>query len=86
MEIKGLRRKPSAKWVAWFIGKSKILVHFHNQGRVVGGKERSVVTGEAIKQANKHYETIWEIISKILQTRNKEELGELFKQLIRDLK
>lgn len=86
MEIKGLRRKPSAKWVAWFIGKSKILVHFHNQGRVVGGKERSIVTGEAIKKANSHYETIWGIVGQLLQTRSNTELKWLFKQLIKELK
>jgi hypothetical protein len=78
--------KPSAKWVAWFIGKSKILVHFHNQGRVVGGQKPSIVTADGIKQANKHYETIWEVISRMLLTRSKEELGELFKQLIKELK
>ena len=85
MEIKELRRKPNAKWVGWFIGKSKELVDQHNQGRVVGGQKPSIVTGEAIKEANKHYETIWDIVGRMLQTRNKEELGELFKQLVKEL-
>ena len=86
MEIKELRRKPNAKWVGWFIGKSKELVDQHNQGRVVGGQKPSIVTGEAIKQANSHYETIWEIVGKMLATRSKSELGELFKKLINELK
>lgn len=86
MEIKELRRKPNAKWVGWFIGKSKELVDQHNQGRVVGGQKPSIVTGEAIKEANSHYETIWGIVGQLLQTRSNKELKWLFKQLIKELK
>lgn len=86
MEIKKIGQKPNAKWVGWFIGKSKELVDQHNQGRVVGGQKPSIVTGEAIKQANSHYETIWGIVSKMLLTRSNTELKWLFKQLIKELK
>lgn len=86
MEIKELRRKPNAKWVGWFIGKSKELVDQHNQGRVVGGQKPSIVTGEAIKEANRHYETIWSIVGRMLATRSNKELKWLFKQLIKELK
>jgi len=86
MEIKELRRKPNAKWVGWFIGKSKELVDQHNQGRVVGGQKPSIVTGEAIKEANSHYETIWGIVSRMLLTRRNKELRRLFKELIKECK
>lgn len=85
MDKRKIGNKPTAKWVAWFIGKGEMLINLHNMGKVGSGNtKKNLETRAGIQSAHRHYQVILGYVEKMFQTRTLDELRELFKQFLKE--
>lgn len=81
MKSKSIKSTPNIDWLANYIGKSYDWVASYKTNRVT----KSDRSNDLISDATRHYNLIWECVDRMLQTRSKKELIELFKALIKEL-
>jgi ABC-type Fe3+/spermidine/putrescine transport system ATPase subunit len=75
-----LKQSPSWDWVARFIGRSSSWYKHYKTGLMKGTKE----TNELIEMAYYHYELVRGYVGRMMLTRSKEELMDLFKTFLKE--